>query len=405
VLNVPEHGHMNATFPLVAELVRRGERVVYYATEPFRERVEHSGAEYRSYGDPEAFRPPAHTGELYSVMAFAIGLAERVLPDLLPQLRALAPDYLLIDSLCVWGDLARQVLGTPAAMLGSVLVPDERTMTVEAMVRQAYGHAPKETLLSGIDALNTYLMTSQRIDRQFGTESPNMVEFFSNRQALNVIFTSRYFHLGGDAYDDTYQFVGPSIEAVDTRRQPRYSPEPVTTRLSPRVPDARPLLYISMGTIFNDLPHFYRACFEAFGGAQYRVLMTTGKVDAASLGPAPENFELREFVPQLQVLSQASLFLTHGGMNSVSEALWHEVPLLVFPQHGDQHLVAARVAELGAGLVLRPPDIQPDTLRKMADCVLSEPVFRSGARRIAESFRAAGGPRRAADEILAWSRK
>jgi MGT family glycosyltransferase len=391
VLNLPEHGHMNATFPLMAELVRRGERVVYYATEPFRERAEAAGAEYRSYGDPEIFRAPAHTGGLYSVMAFAIGLAERVLPDLLPQLRAIAPDYLLIDSLCVWGNLARQVLGIPATMLGSVFVTDDRAMTVESMVRHAYGQAPREMLLSAIDALNTYLMTAQRIDRQFGTESPNMVEFFSNRQSLNVVFTSRYFHLAGDAYDDSYRFVGPSIE-------PASNPEPAA-------PDPRPLVYISMGTIFNDLPRFYRACFEAFGGAEYRVLMTTGKVDTASLGAAPENFELRQFVPQLQILSQASLFLTHGGMNSVSEGLWHEVPLLVFPQHGDQHLVAARVAELGAGLVLSPPDIEAGKLRKMADRVLTEPAFRAGARRIADSFRAAGGPPRAAGEILAWSRR
>jgi MGT family glycosyltransferase len=391
VLNLPEHGHMNATFPVVAELVRRGERVIYYATEPFRECVEATGAEYRCYGGPAVFQPPAHDGGLYSVMAFAIVLAERVLPDLLPQLRALAPDYLLIDSMCVWGNLVRQVLGIPAVMLGSVFVTDERTMTVEGMVRQAYGQAPKEVLLAGIDALNTYLMASQRIDRQFGTVSPNMVEFFSNRQSMNVVFTSRYFHLAGYAYDDTYQFVGPSIE-------PAPNPEPATS-------DPRPLLYISMGTIFNRLPHFYRACFEAFGGAPYRVLMTTGQVDAAALGAAPENFELSEFVPQLQVLSQASLFLTHGGMNSVSEALWHEVPLLVFPQHGDQHLVAARVAELGAGLTLGPPDIEPGKLREMADCVLSEPAFRAGARRIADSFRAAGGPRRAASEILAWSRR
>jgi MGT family glycosyltransferase len=218
-----------------------------------------------------------------------------------------------------------------------------------------------------------------------------MVEFFSGRQALNVVFTSRYFHLGGDAYDESYQFVGPSMEAA---------PHSV-----PAADDPRPLLYISMGTIFNDLPHFYRACFEAFGGTEYRVLMTIGKVDAASLGAAPSNFELCGFAPQLQVLPRASLFLTHGGMNSVSEALWHAVPLLVFPRHGDQHLVAARVTELGAGLTLRPPDIEPAKLRELADRVLREPAFRAGARRIAESFHAAGGPPRAAEEILAWRRK
>ncbi len=382
---------MNATFPVVAELVRRGERVVYFATEPFRERVEATGAEYRSYGDPEIFRPPAHTGGLYSVMAFAIGLAERALPDLLPQLRDIAPDYLLIDSMCVWGALAKQILGVRAAMLGSVFVVNQELVTVEDLVRQAYGHAPKETLLAGIDALNTYMVTAQRIDRRFGTESPNIIQFFSNRQSLNVVFTSRYFHLAGDAFDETYKFVGPSIEASGDRE--------------PAASDPRPLLFISMGTIFNELPHFYRACFDAFAGAPYRVLMATGKVSAPSLGAAPENFELQEFVPQLRVLSQASLFLTHGGMNGVNEALWHEVPLLVFPQHGDQHLVAARVAELGAGLVLRPPELAPGTLRKMADRVLSEPGFRAGARRIAESLHTAGGPQRAASEILAWSAK
>jgi MGT family glycosyltransferase len=390
VLNLPEHGHMNATFPVVAELVRRGERVIYYATEPFRKRVEAAGAEYRSYGDPESFRAPAHAGGLYSVMAFAIGLAERILPGLLDELRAAAPDYLLIDSLCVWGNLARQVLGMRAAMLGSVFVPDERSVSVETLAREAYGQASKETLLAGIDALNTYLMTSQRIDRRFGTESPNLVEFFSGRQSLNVVFTSRLFHLAGETYDDSYRFVGPSMEASPSREAD--------------ADGRRPLLYISMGTIFNDLPQFYRACFEAFGDADFRVLMATGKVDPRSLGAAPENVEVREFVPQLEVLSQASLFLTHGGMNSVSEALWHGVPLLVFPQHGDQHMVAARVADLRAGLVLRPPDIEPGKLRDAAARVFGDAGFRAGANRIAESFHSAGGPRRAADEILAWSR-
>lgn len=382
---------MNATFPLIAELVRRGERVVYFATEPFRERIEAAGAEYVSYGDPEAFRPPAHTGGLYSVMSFAIGLAEKVLPDLVPRLRALKPDYLLVDSLCVWGNLARQILNIPAAMLGSVFVVNDRAMTVDAMVRQVYGVASKEMLLSGIDALNTYLMTAQRIDRQWGTESPNLVEYFSNRQALNIVFTSRYFHLAGDTYGDSYKFVGPTFQL----------PSAVENRPS----DPRPLIYISMGTIFSDQAPLFRACFEAFAGGDYRVVMATGKTDTATLGPVPENFELHPFVSQIEVLSQASLFITHGGMNSVSEALWYEVPLLLFPQHGDQHLVAARAVELGAGLTLDPAKLESGALWDVSKRLMSDPAFRQGAARVAESFRSAGGAKRAAGEILDWKPK
>jgi len=383
VLNLPEHGHMNTTYPVVAELVRRGERVVYYATEPYRASVDAAGAEYRSYGEAEAFRPPVHTGGLYSVMAWEIGLAETLLAHLLAELRQLAPDYLLIDSMCVWGHLARQVLGIPAATLASVFVPDDRVVSVGEMVQQVYGCAPKETLLAGIDALNAYLQIAQRIDRRFGTESPNLVQFFAGRQPLNVVFTSRYFHLAGDQFDESYRFVGPTLDA------------------SPRKSGDRPLVYVSMGTIFNNQPEFFRSCFDALGGGPYDVILSTGGA-RESLGAAPANFTVSEFVDQREVLGQASVFISHGGMNGTSESLWNGVPMLVFPQHGDQHLVAARVEELGAGVVLRPPDLEPARLRSAVDLLLSEPRFRAGAGKIAESFHAAGGYRRAADEILRW---
>jgi MGT family glycosyltransferase len=394
VLNLPEHGHMNATYPVVAELVRRGEDVVYYATEPYRERVVATGARYASYGDAERFIPPAHTGGLHSVMAWEMGLAESLLPGLVEAMGEEGPDYLLIDSMCVWGNLVQQILQMPAVCMASVFVPNDRYTTVEEMVQLSYGRAPKELLLAGIDSLNTYIEISRRVDQRFGTVSPNLVEFFSNRQALNVMFTSRMFHPAGETYDESYKFVGPML---NPREHDRGLEEA-------ELAGDGPLIYISLGTIFNALPKFYHACLEAFGGTQCRVLIATGaKVDIGALGPVPANIALREHVPQLAVLKRAALFITHGGMNSTSEALANGVPLLVFPQHGDQHLVAARVVELGAGLRLAPPDISPEALRALAERVLEEPGFAAAARRIAASFAQAGGAEAAADAILAFT--
>jgi MGT family glycosyltransferase len=392
ILNLPEHGHMNATYPLVQELVRRGERVIYYTTEPFRRPVEAAGAEFAAY--PEAFQAPVHTGGLYSVMAFLMGYAERVLPALLKRLSDNPPDYLLIDSMCIWGNLLSQVTGIPAVMMSSVFVPNPDTVSTEEMLARAYGMAPKEVILDGIDALNTYLITSQRIDRLYGTESPDIVQFFANRQDCNILFTSRDFHLAGDTYGAAYRFVGPSMA-------PRGEED---AKLFPQ--GEGPLIYISLGTIFNDQVEFYRTCFRAFGDTSFRVVLSTGaKVDRQLLGQAPDNFLVQEFVSQLAVLERASVFLTHAGMNSASEALWHGVPLLMFPQHGDQHLVAARVLELGAGLSLTPAEIDPRQLREFADRLIQDLRFRTAARCIGESFRAAGGYLRAADEILALARK
>jgi MGT family glycosyltransferase len=402
VLNLPEHGHMNATFPLVEELVARGERVVYLATEPWRRRVEAAGAVFAAYeADAALFDPPAHRGGLYSVMAYLMGVAEQVLPDVLRRIEREKPDYLLIDSMCVWGRLAQQVTGLPAVTLGSVFVPNDAHVSMDDMVRQAYGQAPREVLLAGVDALNTYLRISQRIDRRHGTVSPSIVEFFANRQRLNVIFTSKYFHLAGDSYDDSYLFVGPSVAPrADAASEAFALPE-----------GDQPLIYVSLGTIFNDQLPFFRAVVDALADGPWRVVMSIGnRIDAAAIWPDastdrpfPRNIAVHEFVPQLDVLANTSLCITHGGMNTTSEALWHGVPLLVFPQHGDQHLVAARVVELGAGLRLIPPDIEPSRLRALVTQVLGDASFKQHADRISSSFRSAGGARRAAGEILAFT--
>ena len=389
-LNLPEHGHMNATWPVVAELVRRGERVVYFGTEPYRRAIEATGATYASYGDPAAFDPPAHTGGLYSVMAYLMTLAEGVLPGVLDRLEAERPDYLLIDSMCVWGHLAQQVLHLPAATLASVFVPHPDVITVDEMLTRAYGRAPKPVVLAGIDGLNTYIEVSRRIDARHRTLSPNIVEFFAGRQRLNVLFTSRMFHLEGDRYGDDYLFAGPSLPRVDARVAE---------------PDSRPVVAVSLGTIFNDRPDFFRACLEACHERPWRMVIAAGsRVDRSALGPIPANAEVHERVDQIDLLRRASVFITHGGMNSVSEALWYGVPLVVFPQHGDQHLVAGRVAALGAGIVMQPSDATPERIAASIDTALRDPRFATGARAVSASFHATGGPARAADAIVspAW---
>ena len=309
VLNLPEHGHMNATFPLVAELAARGERVVYLATEPWRGRVEAAGAAFAAYeADAALFDPPAHRGGLYSVMAYLIGVAEQVLPDVLRHIEREKPDYLLIDSMCVWGRLAQQITGLPAVTLGSVFVPNDAHVSMDDMVRQAYGQAPREVLLAGVDALNTYLQISQRIDRRHGTISPSIVEFFANRQRLNVIFTSKYFHLAGDAYDDSYLFVGPSVAPrADAAR--RHAASAGTTCAFALPEGDQPLIYVSLGTIFNDQLPFFRAAIEALADGPWRVVMSIGnRIDRAAIWPDadrpfPRNIALHEFVPQLDVLA------------------------------------------------------------------------------------------------------
>jgi MGT family glycosyltransferase len=391
------HGHIAPKLAVVAELVRRGERVIYYATERSRKKIESAGAEFRRYRHRhDDFNPTPPTEGLFSDMARLINLTETMLPDLLDEVREIAPDYLLLDTKSLWGNLVSQILSLPAITLSVVYAIKDNLIDVPTLAQNLYHGASSDKLLTGLQGLSEYCRIAQRIDHRYGTQSPGIINFLGNPQPLNIIFTSRYFQLAGDQFEEEkYKFVGPSLltqqETVDFPFD----------RLG-----SAPLIYISLGTTFNDLPEFYRACLAAFADSPYQVVMSTGHtITPQTLSRLPHNFIAQPYVPQLEILKRAALFITHGGMNSANEGLLYQVPLLVIPQRGDQYLVASRVTELGAGLSLLTAEATPERLRDAAAHILSTPGFKKQAQAIGESLTAAGGYQRAADEILAFKQK
>ena len=114
-LNVPGHGHVNATLAVAQELVQRGERVIYYMTEEFRAAIEATGATFRGY--------ESQMGRLGSIsnvspesmpqnpLPFAlIGESETVLPQVFERIRADQPDLILYDTMSFWAKIVTRAL-------------------------------------------------------------------------------------------------------------------------------------------------------------------------------------------------------------------------------------------------------------------------------------------------------
>src|SRR5690349_5906150 len=97
---IPASGHVNPSLPLVAELVQRGEQVIYYCTEKYRKVIEATGATFRSYtrvGD-DYFDVPGLDGSNPPFAAsYLIATCQEILPSLLDTVRIEQPDYLLYD--------------------------------------------------------------------------------------------------------------------------------------------------------------------------------------------------------------------------------------------------------------------------------------------------------------------
>jgi MGT family glycosyltransferase len=162
---------------------------------------------------------------------------------------------------------------------------------------------------------------------------------------------------------------------------------------------------VSLGTLFNTDAAFYRTCFEAFGGEDFQVIMAIGgSVLKESLGTPPANFVVASHVPQLEVLPRVAAFVTHGGMNSVSESLYCGVPVVVIPQMGEQAVVGRRVEQLGAGLYLAKEEVTAERLRASVRQLLSDDRFTRQADLVGASLKGASGVAAAADTIVAFTR-
>jgi MGT family glycosyltransferase len=368
--------------------------MVYYATEPFRAKVERTGAAFRSYGDHEMFERNLGAGGMLGGMAGLIETTERILPALADALRAERPDYLLIEAHAVWGNLLAQMLEVPAATLCSMFAMNESLIDAAGLMGHLYGSAQRDLAFEGLLALGGYFEAARRLQGRFGVVSPGIVDYLGNRQRLNLVFTSREFQIGGAVFDESYRFVGPSLAG----RQD-YADFP-----SERVA-GRPFILISMGTMYNDEADFYGRCFQAFGGWPETVVLAVGhRVDRSRLPVPPSNFIVREYVPQVALLESARLFITHGGINSAHEAMLHGVPMVVLPQGADHYVVAGQVEAVGAGVVLERSQATVERLGAAARQALADGRFRARSASMGETLRAAGGDRRAADEIFQFRR-
>ncbi|MBA4541519.1 glycosyltransferase [Thermoactinomyces daqus] len=389
-VNAGAEGHINPTLGVVRELIRRGEQVVYFTTENMRDRIKETGASVRTF-DTEKFVKAFLKGGRSHLLSRVNGLlrtTDIVIPAVLEQTKGEQYDYMIHDSMFGCGRLLAQILNLPA--INSCTSFAFQQTTFDRMLDHFSRRLPAEI---NERVQQDFQQIVSSVQKRYRVKIGSAYEVFCNPAPLTIVYTTKQFQPEGESFDETYKFVGPSIAP---RSHVRFDFSEL---------DTSSLIYISLGTVINQAVDFYKLCIQAFADTKHTVILSVGRqTRIEDLGEIPGNFVVRNYVPQLEILQRAKLFITHGGMNSTSEGLYYGVPLIVIPQSADQPLIAQRVANLGAGIQLKQEGLTPAGLRKEAERILEDSSFRNVCRKIGNSFRAAGGYQRAVDEIFAYKR-
>ncbi len=391
--SIPFSGHVNPGVGLARELVEKGEEVIYYCTDSFREKIESSGAVFRSYGDKFYLNDDFVTHNNIEILRVHMELSELIMEQLYNDIKRDKPDYIVHDFMSTWGKHAAQASNIPAINMYTTFVerPEGILKTVGLILAVAF------MILRNIPRMIDIRKISGRLKKKYNIKVQGLIDIIDNKEALTLVFTSRKFQPYTEKFGDDYKFIGP----VSMYRKEKIK----GFRLNRS--EGRPLLFISLGTVFNNEREFFIKCIEAFGNRDMDVLMSVGKkIDISSL-VIPENFTVKHFyeIPQLEVIKECDVFITHGGMNSVHEGLMNGIPLIVVPQQLEQAHMAKRVAETGSGIYLDMSEVTPESLKECYKKITSDGSYRKNADKMKASFLEAGGPDRAAEEIFSYIKK
>ena len=136
--------------------------------------------------------------------------------------------------------------------------------------------------------------------------------------------------------------------------------------------------YVSFGSFLSIRGDVLRRVADAARSLGVRLAIATGSSDASELGDLPADWLVRDYLPQVRLLGAAVAAVTHGGNNSVTEAIGSGVPLVVLPFSTDQFAGAAAIERSGFGVALEPNAASLDELAQALATVLDlEPSARA----------------------------
>jgi MGT family glycosyltransferase len=119
---------------------------------------------------------------------------------------------------------------------------------------------------------------------------------------------------------------------------------------------------VSLGTVFNGKPEIFKTILQALARPEFLVIVSAGASYSTLVGEVGDNVHLFRHVPQVPLLSQVDLVITHGGNNTVQETLAAGKPMVVIPFGGDQIVNARRVETLGVGAKIAPESLTVENL-------------------------------------------
>jgi MGT family glycosyltransferase len=362
--HIPNLGMYHAIEPILLELQERGHWVIHYNEPGFHRYVQNAPFSFIAYNNYEGYFPNKfHSSmNLYELGLLLLETAEHTVDFVEAEVLRESPDLILHSKFTAAPKIVAKKHGIPAACLTNGFVLDPRTI----LDAEKEKRSPVD--MSNVSSFLRFQKRAKRFYGQYLNGNSDAGDIFVNDEALHLVLGVEMLQPARSSLSSHCRFVGPTVRIEEYSK-------------------SYELIYVSLGSVFVDNKAFFQTCIQALEVLGRRAIISlSGHFSPGDFGQVPDNVELCHFVHQTDVLQKASVFVTHGGDSSVSEAIYCETPMVVVPQIPEQLLRAQQIQQRMLGRYLDPSDVTVDRLRCTVAEVLENPLFRHNVQALKESL-------------------
>jgi zeaxanthin glucosyltransferase len=401
----PGSGHLNPIATLGHQLQQRGHRITLINIEDARTIADAAGIEFYPIGQAEfppgtAAETQAKLGQLDGLIAlkYTMDLVQsgaavvlREAPAIIQQLQI---EALIVDQVSPEAGSIAEALGLPFISVCNALMLNQEPgippiFTDWEYESEWWAQARNQAVHFGLAIAG---LSFQSLINQYRLQhhlplllQPN--EAFSKLAQISQ--SPAAFEFPRQQLPNCFHFTGP-WHAPNTRTVTAFPYEQLT---------GQPLIYASLGTVQNRQLETFHTIAQACEGLGCQLVISLGNLDTTARPTFAGSPIVVNYAPQLELLQQAKLVITHAGMNTALETLSCGVPMVAIPITNDQPGVAARIVWTGCGEQVPLSQLSVPRLRRAIEKVLSQPRYREQAQHIQQAIAQSGGVNRAADII------
>jgi MGT family glycosyltransferase len=406
VMSFTGTGHLKSLILLSQHLKDRGHKVTFFEKPKIEDRVRQAGLDFFPIGTGRSFlkqeKAAHHNSNLRSQLSTFQFNLKRIKHDLQiyleetpAALRRTKVDVLIVNEIALTGPTVAQIAGLPYFII-STSVPHNFGWN-ELPWFSGYKYSTSwfslvENALLEISALRMRGPIRRALDdlrRQAGLRPVREARMLFPELA-HITQLPKCLDFPRSGLPANFHYTGPFASQA-ARPQVEFP----WHRL-----DGRPIIYASLGTTRNAQAFVFRLVAEACQHLDLQLVISLGgRFDPALFSSLPGKPLVTKYAPQLELLKLAKIVITHGGPNTVFEALMEGKPMVAIPLAHDQPAVAARLARLGIAEVLPIMRLSVRKIYRAVTKVLNDPSYRDAAVKMQAELHSLHGLERAANVI------